>query len=899
MKKFILFILIFGIFTAKAQRETFTDEQRPWMWWYWMGSAVDKKGLQQHISAFYKAGMGGANITATYGVKGNEEKDIAFMSKRWIDMLNYCAAEAKKNNMLLDVNISSAWPFGGPNVTHEMAAQKLSGGRLFEARSNEKVSLKVVEVSKQKIAAISAFSNDGKYLDLTFRVSVEGILNYTFPKGKWEVYGLFYQPTMQMVKRSGKGGYGLVLDHFSKQSVEKYLERFDSLFIDGRNVRAAFNDSYEVYGADYTSTFLSEFYKRRGYDFKQYLNIFFAQEVNDQHRRIVCDYRATIADLLLDNFIKPWTQWAHQHNIKTVEQAHGSPTNWLDLYAASDIPQTESFGSSNFKIPLVRVDKDYPVEVFGRPDKLMLKFASSAAHVTAKKLVSSETATWLGNHFNVALSQVKPQVDEVFVSGINHVMLTCAAYSPFELDFPGYLFYPACNFGHNSGMYDYFPDFTQYVSRCQKILQTTVSDNEVLLYYPVFDIMTEYPEEDGSKLAMFTVHNASQWFYKHDIGTVARTLRYTGIDFDYISDLQLQQCISNKNFIQTAAGTKYKAIVIPSCKRMPVKTMQALELLAKNGVNIVFAYRTPYTSPGLFNLEENNKQISDINASIKLLPNVKVTDKYVEYLQATGIRRETFGINGLEYIRKKDDNSTVYFIANQQSQFTEGWIKIPSVFSSAVCYDPLENKTGLLKSNGNEVYLQLAPGQSCFIKLFDSKKAAQLWDYFKEKQTIIITSPWKITFENGAPVIPASYTTNELQSWANAPDTMSKYFTGTARYETDFDIPAAMMNNNSFRINLGDVRETAEVFVNNFPIGRAWSVPYVVTIPKNILKPKHNKLTIKVLNLDANRMRWLDINNVKWQNYFFVDITYSAFNAALWEPVASGLLGPVKLESGD
>ena len=54
------------------------------------------------------------------------------------------------------------------------------------------------------------------------------------------------------------------------------------------------------------------------------------------------------------------------------------------------------------------MDPEYDSTTFGIPDMRALKLASSAANLTGKKLVSAETATWLGNHFKVSIAQVKP-----------------------------------------------------------------------------------------------------------------------------------------------------------------------------------------------------------------------------------------------------------------------------------------------------------------------------------------------------------------------------------------------------------------------------------------------------------------------------------------------------------
>src|SRR2546430_5009453 len=53
---------------------------------------------------------------------------------------------------------------------------------------------------------------------------------------------------------------------------------------------------------------------------------------------------------------------------------------------------------------------------------LISKFASSAAHVAGRGLTSAETGTWLGEHFTVTLDQLKQAVDQLFVSGVNHVI---------------------------------------------------------------------------------------------------------------------------------------------------------------------------------------------------------------------------------------------------------------------------------------------------------------------------------------------------------------------------------------------------------------------------------------------------------------------------------------------
>ena len=86
-----------------------------------------------------------------------------------------------------------------------------------------------------------------------------------------------------------------------------------------------------------------------------------------------------MSELLLDNFLRPWTEWAHSHGAKTRNQDHGSPANLIDAYAAVDIPECEGFGLSDFGIKGLRKDS---IAKRNDSDISMLKYASSAANIT-------------------------------------------------------------------------------------------------------------------------------------------------------------------------------------------------------------------------------------------------------------------------------------------------------------------------------------------------------------------------------------------------------------------------------------------------------------------------------------------------------------------------------------
>ncbi len=426
--KLILFLFLIS-FKSFSQ-----NTAKPWAYWWWQGSAVNKADLRANLQKYAEAGFGGLHIIPIYGVKGEEKNFIHFLSPNWLEMLEFTVKEAKKLHLGIDMTLGTGWPFGGIDIKPEHAA---------------------------------------KTFDLVYEADQLPILK---PK-----------ITKQQVKRAAPGAEGLVLDHFDKASVEHYLSKFDSVFAKNNiGIRAFYNDSYEVYGADWTEHFFEKFKSKRGYELGEHLNIFENKTTfTEEEKQIYSDYQLTISDLLLEEFTQPYAAFAKKYGKLSRNESHGSPGNVLDLYAANSIPETEFFGSKPFDIPLYRQDPEYSEKQFGKPNKMVLKLASSPANIFGKKLVSSETATWLGNHFKVSLSQVKPIIDESFMGGVNHIFYHGANYTPVGASWPGWMFYASTNFNFNSHFWNELPLINKYIENCQDLLQNSTTDNEVLVYFPI------------------------------------------------------------------------------------------------------------------------------------------------------------------------------------------------------------------------------------------------------------------------------------------------------------------------------------------------------------------------------------------------------------------------------
>ncbi len=884
-------------------------EAKPWTFWWWMGSAVDRENVSRLLEIYSGAGLGGVHIIPIYGARGWESKYIEFLSPQWMEMLKHTVNEAGRLGMGVDMSTGTGWPFGGPHVTPETASSKLvlesfglnEGGKLDRA------------LDMRALQAAVAHSEDGGFIDLTGLVDSAGRLNWTAPAGRWKIHAAYINGTGQKVKRAAPGGAGLVMDHFSRTALDGYLRRFDEAIESSGTPlpRAFYNDSYEVYGANWTGDFFAEFERRRGYDLRRRLPELTGGGRDDSASRVRCDFRETLSDLLLERFAIPWTQWSRAKKCLTRYQAHGSPGNLLDLYAAADIPETEAFGPSGFDIPGLPRNNGIP-KSFGKPNVLMMKFASSASHVTGKKLTSSESCTWLGEHFTVPLSKVKPELDQLFTAGINHVVFHGAAYSPLKAKWPGWLFYASVNFGPTNTFYRDFPKLTGYIARVQSFLQSGRPDNDTLLYWPIHDLYSDSAPERLER--QLTVHDAGEWLHGSEFGKTAERLLERGYTFDYISDRLLSN-VAVKNGQLISGGAAWRALVIPKCRRIPAGTMKKILNLAAGGARVIYIDGVPSDVPGLGSLDARRAELKHTVAAAKIT--VSATGSTVETktgkgsvitgvdleaaLRLAGVAREPIVDNGIKFIREKTDGGRIYFVSNLGPKTLDGWVTLATPLKSASIFDPLHETAGdakvRSKSDGTQVHLQLAPGESVILRTFDKSVASgSEWKYFEiENKPVEITGQWDVRFTGGGPDKPDAQRVAELKSWTEFGGRKVKYFSGTAVYTIEFDAPASGAE--VWTLDLGRVAESARVKLNDTELGTLWCVPFRVRAD-GLSRSGKNKLEIEVTNLSANRIIQMEKKGAQWK-YFndanVLDVNYAPFDASKWTPLESGLIGPVRL----
>ena len=822
MKHFLIFLpfYLLTVLPSSAQSwPTPKPEAKAGTRWWWLGSAVDKTNLQWNLSEYARAGIGAVEITPLYGVQGNDKNNIDFLSPRWMQALKDVQDISKPLGIEVDMNCGTGWPFGGPQVSLEQAACKA----IFK----------------------------------------DSIVN-----GK-NIYRVEIGRTKQKVKRAAPGGEGWVVDHFDREAVRNYLERFDKAFAESgvSYPHTFFNDSYEVYRANWTPSLFDEFLKRRGYDLRQHLPELLGDV--DDGNQVLADYRETLSDLLYENFTQQWVEWAHRHGVKVRNQAHGSPANLLDLYGAVDIPEIEGFGLSEFGIKGLRTDPGMTRKNFS--DVSMLKYAPSAAHVMGKPLTSSETFTWLTEHFRTSLSQMKPDLDLMFTCGVNHVYFHGTCYSPKDDPWPGWKFYASIDMSPTNSIWRDAPYLMQYIERCQSFLQLGEPDNDFLVYLPVRDMWRiRGPRNDDDKQASKNRRGGEDLLMQFDIHTMDEkapqfirsilTIDSLGYDCDYISDRQLAKVRIENGMLVTEGGTRYRALIVPSGTTVD-KRLKAL--------------LTPLQD---------------------YVINGEKPQAMARYAKAEAIKSELH----LRAIRRKTTDSWHYFMANLTPNDVSSSVALTVPCKSATWYDPMTGDiTPAVITNG-KVCINLRSGESRILKTSttsndSSTNPTSLTCSTNFSEALPITGPWTLTFTEEAPKVDQTFKLDKLQTWETlSPE--AAITMGTGVYTTTFRLTKQQARQH-WMLDLGDVRESARVYLNGRFLGCAWAVPFVLDCRDALQKGK-NELRIEVTNLPANRIADLDRKGVKWRKMNeinVVDINYKKTTYEGWTPVKSGLNSEVRL----
>jgi hypothetical protein len=799
----------------------------------------------------------------------------------------------------MDMTMGSGWPFGGPHIAPDLAAEGLQCLRVPIKPGAGAIPAPQLRDGQRFLAAFLA-AGDAKHFDPNSARQLVRRTDGAFevppsPPDPRVLLVFVAAPTGQQVKRAAVGAEGNVLDHYHRAAMEKHMEAVGAPLAaaGGGNIRAMFCDSLEVYDSNWTEGFLKEFQARRGYDLTPHLPALIAGNGPDA-AAIRHDWGQTLTELLNENFLEPFQEWCHQHHVLARVQAYGQPPAQLSSYRFVDLPEGEQGDEAGHWNHFTAS-----------------RWASSAGHLYGGPVISAEAWTWI--HwlpFRATPLDFKATADEYLLEGINQFVAHGYPYSPPGVPEPGWHFYAAGALGPHNPWWFAMPDLAHYLQRASFILRQGRPANDIAVYLPTDDAWARLP------LAEVNLWEA---IWKKLGPNLLPSLLEAGYNLDFIDDETLAQQGRVEKGKLTFAGQDFSVVILPGIERIPPATLAKLGEFAKSGGTLIVTRRLPSIGPGFLHqgaesaevarqVEELFKKpaapghfVADESQSLK----DELTHLYAPDVAFSPRSRD------VGFIRRHTDSAEIYFIANTSNRRYDGAATFHARGKNAEWWDLFTGEVSEAQAGSESnttLKLDIEPYGSRLVVFTDRElPKAPVSTQTRASATLDLSRGWQVTFEGTGRRISM----DALQPWTEIEGL--KFFSGHATYQKTFvaprdflaegvraelnfgeGTPVPVQQNAYFQAWFdGPVREAAETYFNGHRVGAVWHPPYELDVTP-FLRAGENELSIVVGNLAVNEMagRPLPDRSALIARY---GERFQDQGNKLVEAVPSGLTGPVRL----
>ena len=730
-------------------------------------------------------------------------------------------------------------------------------------------------------------------IDLTAKMQPDGALDWTPPEGNWMVLRIGYSLTGHVNGPAPSEATGLEVDKLNREYVKNYVDGYLKMYSDmvpmgPAGVSFLLTDSIEAGPQNWTDNILDEFQKRRGYDARPWLPALTGVVIKStvDTDRFLWDFRRTLGQLLAENHYGEIADDLHSHGMsyysEALEYHRPSLGDDMEMRSKADVPM----GAMWTWAESPESDADYSADLRG---------AASIAHIYGQNLVGAESMTSRGPAWSFSPNSLKKVADLEFALGVNRFQIHESTHQPAPDLAPGLTLGPyGLWFNRNDTWAEEAKPWVDYLARCSYMLQQGHYSADVAYFYG----------EEGPLTAVFG------WKGIEDAPD--------GYGFDFVnSDVILHELSYKDGRLVTPGGTSYRILYLGGrSQRMTLPVLHRIHELVMQGATLVG--NRPTDSPSLADDEKEVQRVADQlwgkrPATGKSMRKVGKGSVYAgmsanEVLTALGLTRDweyskPEADTNLMFVHRKFDDGDVYFIDNRvdRSEKVDAAFRVEG--KAPELWDPATGKTEpvsyRIADGRTTVPLHLDPYGTTFV-VFRATAAKSTLELPAPKETAIdgldlaLNRDWSVSFEQGKG-IQETIGFDHLASWSDLPipqsDEALKYFSGTATYSKTIDIPADDLAQGAHLwLDLGEVRELADVKVNDVDLGVLWKTPFKVDAT-SALKPGPNRLEVRVTNLWVNRMIG-DQQPWAMKKYAFADfMPYKADSPLL----PSGLLGPVRL----
>jgi hypothetical protein len=722
-------------------------------------------------------------------------------------------------------------------------------------------------------------------IDLTSSMKSDGTLEWTPPDGRWVLIRLGYSLTGHRNSPASPEATGLEVDKLNASYVRDYFTNYLDQYKDAtgglmgkRGLQYIITDSWEAGTQNWTDDMMTEFAKRRGYDMLPWIPVLTGHivESSEASDDFLWDFRKTLSDLVTENHYDQLTEILRERDMHRYSESHESGRAFIgdgmEVKSKAAIPMSATWTPGGLE-PGTEVAPRYKADV---------RESASVAHIYGQNLVAAESMTAIGTAWAWSPETLKPTADMEMANGLNRFVIHTSVHQPVDDKIPGLGLGP---FGqwftrHETWAEEAGP-WIDYLARSCYLLQQGKFVADIVYYYG----------EDNNITALFG-------------GKLPDIPE--GYNYDFVNaDALVNALTMNDGLISTPGGTTYRLLALDANSRyMTLPVLKKIHDMAEAGALVVGD--KPVGTPSLSdNTDEYNKIVNELWADEKG-ENVVGKGKIIagrsmkDVLDALNVKpdfsyTESLDSTKLLFVHRQLGNTDIYWVNSRSPRVENMEAEFRVTGKAAEIWDPVTGKTeqtSFTIENGiTRVPLHLEANDAVFI-VFRKKtnQKSRIVDEPRENVLATVEGPWELSFQENRGAPPQALF-QELTPWNENPDNGIKYFSGTVKYSNTIDVPADWLKEGSrICLDLGSVKNLAEVIVNGKSLGIVWKTPFRVDMTGS-LKQGENNLEMKVTNLWVNRLIGDQQPGVEKK------ITYTTmdFYRADSPLKPSGLLGPVQI----
>ncbi len=727
-----------------------------------------------------------------------------------------------------------------PATEYEIAELVLhSGARVnrFEEKAAFNAMPDLYQFATPTAAPVDVISKS-HVIDLTSKLQANGTLNWTPPAGHWAILRFGYSLLGITNEPATLEATGLEVGKLNHTYVRNYLNRYldsykqtvGSAYMGRRGIRYLVSDSWEAGAQNWTDDMIAKFRRLRGYDPVPWMAVLAGHVVGNARAsdQFLWDFRKTIADLTANEYygqLEATLQaWHMGHYGESHEYGRAFVTDGMEVKKFNEVPMGAMWTQ--------RPGMNEELYDFDADDRE----SASVAHIYGQNVVAAESLTAAAAPWAWSPATLKPTADQELLNGINRFVISESVHQPLVGKAPGLTLGPYGQwFNRNETWAEQAGPWLDYLARCSFLLQQGHFSADLVYFYG----------EDSNLTAIF--NNKAP-----DLPA--------GYGFDYINaDALIHMLTVSNGRITTRSGMSYRVLGLdPYSRHMSLPVLRAIHQLVEDGA--VVAGPKPTDDPSLSDDPVEFQRLNDelfgtgmgvyhVGKGIVYaghnLAEVFHALKLAPDFDYTKPERDT----RLLFVHRTLADGDLYFVDNRSSRNE----KLDATFRvtgrapelwhpEADISEPVSYKT---TDGRTTVPLRLEPWGTVIVVFRQATKSASL-TLPKLQETLLATidGTWNVGFQSGRGA-PASIALDRLISWSESTNTGVKYFSGTGTYTKTIQAPAEWFKNGStLWIDLGEVKNLAEVTVDEKLLGIVWHAPYRVDATR-ALKPGANNVTIR------------------------------------------------------